>query len=156
MRFFFKISNLFLALALLPAWACAVSITITGEGSADGTWDVTTVTGTFNTLQSQLEAQEWWGDRDLAIVFANELGASLGTPNAAFGPYFAYTPWGYDNHGTWFIGYRDGTALDWNILSTTSGTWAVSARAAVPDTGSTAALLGAGVVALAFARRRLG
>ena len=26
----------------------------------------------------------------------------------------------------------------------------------VPDTGSTAALLGAGVVALAFARRRLG
>ena len=156
MMFFFKISNLFLALALLPAWACAVSITITGEGSADGTWDVTTVTGTFNTLQSQLEAQEWWGDKDLAIVFANELGASLGTPNAAFGPYFAYTPWGYDNHGTWFIGYRDGTALDWNILSTTSGTWAVAARAAVPDTGSTAALLGVGVAALAFARRRLG
>ena len=27
---------------------------------------------------------------------------------------------------------------------------------AVPDTGSTAALLGAGVVTLAFARRRLG
>ena len=156
MRFLFKFSNLFLALALLPAWACAVSITITGEGSADGTWDVTTVTGTFNTLQSQLEAQEWWGDRDLAIVFANELGASLGTPNAAFGPYFAYTPWGYDNHGTWFIGYRDGTALEWNILSTTSGTWAVAARAAVPDTGSTVALLGVGVAALASDRRRLG
>ena len=68
-------------LALLPACACAVSITITGEGSSDGTWDVTTVTGTFNTLQGQLEAQEWWGDRDLAIVFANQLGASLGIPN---------------------------------------------------------------------------
>ena len=156
MKGLFKLSKLFLVLALLPAWACAVSITITGEGSADGTWDVTTVTGTFNTLQSQLEAQEWWGDRDLAIVFANELGASLGTPNAAFGPYFAYTPWGYGNHGAWFIGYRDGTALDWNILSTTSGTWAVAARAAVPDTGSTAALLGVGAAALALARRRLG
>ena len=32
----------------------------------------------------------------------------------------------------------------------------VGSFAAVPDTGSTAALLGAGVVALAFARRRLG
>ena len=156
MKFSISLLKISLLVAFLPAWACAISVTITGEGSSDGTWDVTTVTGTFNTLQSQIEAQEWWGDKDLAIVFANELGASLGTPNAAFGPYFAYTPWGYDNHGTWFIGYRDGTALDWNILSTTSGTWAVAARAAVPDTGSTAALLGAGVAALAFVRRRLG
>ena len=32
----------------------------------------------------------------------------------------------------------------------------VGSFASVPDTGSTAALLGAGVAALAFARRRLG
>ena len=38
----------------------------------------------------------------------------------------------------------------------TSGSLLGSASSAVPDTGSTAALLGAGVAALAFARRRLG
>ena len=41
--------------------------------------------------------------------------------------------------------------------SPTSGTFLGSASlSAVPDTGSTAALLGVGVAALAFARRRLG
>ena len=40
----------------------------------------------------------------------------------------------------------------WN--PTDSWTWATATR--VPDTGSTAALLGTGVAALAFARRRLG
>ena len=38
----------------------------------------------------------------------------------------------------------------------TTGVFLGSASRSVPDTGSTAALLGAGVVALAFARRRLG
>ena len=150
----FKIS---LILALLQTWACAVSITITGHGSADGTWDVTTVTGTFNTLQSQLETQEWWVDRALAIVFATELGASLGTPNTGqnFGPYFGYNTYGSDK--TWLIAYRPPFYLfDSSISNTFSGVWAVATRAAVPDTGSTAALLGVGVVALAFARRKLG
>ena len=147
-------------LALLPACACAVSVTITGEGSSDGTWDVTTVTGTFNTLQVQLEAQEWWGDRALAIVFANELGASLGTPNNPllglyYGPYFGYDPYG--SYNTWFIAYRAPSyVIDSSISNTFSGTWAVATRAAVPDSGSTAALLGVGVAALAFALRGLG
>ena len=153
----FKIS---LILALLQTWACAVSITITGHGSADGTWDVTTVTGTFNTLQSQLETQEWWVDRALAIVFANELGASLGTPNNPlsglyYGPYFGYDPYG--SYNTWFIAYRPPSYfIDSSISNTFSGIWAVATRAAVPDTGSTAALLGVGAAALALARCRLG
>ena len=45
----------------------------------------------------------------------------------------------------------------YNGSSPTTGTLLGSASlSAVPDTGSTAALLGAGVAALAFARRRLG
>ena len=76
MKNLFKLSKLFLALALLPAWACAVSISITGEGSSDGTWNVTTATGTFNTLQSQLETQEWWGNSSLAEIFAGQVGSS--------------------------------------------------------------------------------
>jgi hypothetical protein len=70
-----------LLLALFPAWACAVSITITGEGSADSTWGVTTVTGTFNALQSQLETQEWWGNSSLAGIFVGQVGSSLGSPH---------------------------------------------------------------------------
>ena len=159
-KFYISLLKISLLVAFLPAWACAVSITITGEGSSDGTWDVTTVTGTFNTSQGQIEAQEWWGDRALAIVFANELGASLGTPNNPlsglyYGPYLGYDPYG--SHNTWFIAYRPPSyVIDSSISNTFSGTWAVATRAAVPDTGSTAALLGVGVAALAFARRRLG
>ena len=79
MKRFFNLSKLFLLLALLQAWACAVSITITGQGSADGTWDVTTAIGTFNTLQSQLETQEWWGNSSLAGIFAGQVGSLLGS-----------------------------------------------------------------------------
>ena len=161
MKFPISLLKISLLVAFLPAWACAISVTITGEGSSDGTWDVTTVTGTFNTLQSQLEAQEWWGDKDLAIVFANELGASLGTPNNPLsgiynGPYFGYDPDGSYNN-TPFIAYRGPSyVIDQSTSNTSSVTWAVASRATVPDTGSTAAFLGAGVVALAFARRRVG
>ena len=42
------------------------------------------------------------------------------------------------------------------ISAKNSGEYLGSASTSVPDTGSTAALLGAGVAALAFARRRLG
>ena len=155
MMFFFKISKLFIALALLPAWACAVSITITGEGSADGTWDVTTATGTFNTLQSQLETQEWWGNSSLAGIFAGQVGSSLGSPNNVYGnnygPFFAYAYDGGVDLAYFFYGKVVDAPSGWN--PTNSWTWATATR--VPDTGSTAALLGASVVALAFARRRL-
>ena len=47
------------------------------------------------------------------------------------------------------------SAIDGDLSMGTGG-FAPSESVSVPDTGSTAALLGAGVVALAFARRRLG
>ena len=100
------------------------------------------------------------GDRALAIVFANELGASLGTritlfPAYIYGPYFGYDPYG--SYNTWFIAYRAPSyVIDSSISNTFSGTWAVATRATVPDSGSTAALLGVGVAALAFALRGLG
>ena len=156
MKNLFKLSKLFLALALLPAWACAVSITINGEGSSDGTWDVTTATGTFNALQSQLETQEWWGNSSLAGIFVGQVGSSLGSPNnvygSQFGPFFAYA-----NDDNVSLAYFNGSNVvdspsSWNPIH--SWTWATATR--VPDTGSTAALLGLGVAALAFARRRLG
>ena len=156
MKRFFNLSKLFLLLALLQAWACAVSITITGQGSADGTWDVTTAIGTFNTLQSQLETQEWWGNSSLAGIFAGQVGFLLGSPNNVYGdnygPFFAYAYDGGVDLAYFFYGKAVDAPTGWN--PTDSWTWATATR--VPDTGSTAALLGAGIVALAFARRRLG
>ena len=156
MKRLFNFSKLFLLLALLQAWACAVSITITGQGSADGTWDVTTATGTFNTLQSQLETQEWWGNSSLAGIFAGQVGSLLGSPNNVYGdnygPFCAYAYDGGVDLAYFFYGKAVDAPTGWN--PTDSWTWATATR--VPDTGSTAALLGAGIVALAFARRRLG
>ena len=61
---------------------------------------------------------------------------------------FSYTGWDFSNFklGTWEWGNFDGLGTDGIQLNIRG----------VPDSGSTAALLGAGVVALAFARRRLG
>ena len=156
MKNLFKLSKLFLALALLPAWACAVSITITGEGSSDGTWDVTTATGTFIALQSQLETQEWWGNSSLAGIFVGQVGSSLGSPNNVYGnnygPFFAYAFDGGVDLAYFYNGKVVDAPSSWNPIH--SWTWATATR--VPDTGSTAALLGVGVAALAFARCRLG
>ena len=57
--------------------------------------------------------------------------------------------WGFDrDYGDYPFGDPQGT-------TSTSGAPGTGSTA-IPDTGSTAALLGAGVVALAFARRKLG
>jgi len=51
---------------------------------------------------------------------------------------------------------QDSITIDFTGDIASGGAFTVNAIIDVPDTGSTAALLGAGVVALAFARRRLG
>ena len=64
---------------------------------------------------------------------------------------FGYT---YDGDGR-VTPADSGDYMDKNSRGGSTGAFLVRATA-VPDTGSTAALLGAGVAALAFARRKLG
>jgi len=134
----------------------AVSINITGQGANDGDWEVTTVSGSFNSLQGQLESQVWWGNIGLAGIFTGKVGPSLDFPNnvyaSQFGPFFAYAYDGGVDKAYFYNGKVVDNHSGWN--PTDSWTWATATR--VPDTGSTAALLGVGVVALAFAKRRLG
>ena len=53
-------------------------------------------------------------------------------------------------------GYANGNAIEGGVAYESFDQRFSATFSSVPDTGSTAALLGAGVVALAFARRRLG
>ncbi|MBT5815864.1 MAG: VPDSG-CTERM sorting domain-containing protein [Opitutales bacterium] len=134
----------------------AVSINITGQGAIDGTWEVTTVSGTFNSLQDPLSSQVWWGNSGFAGIFTGKVGSSFGSPNdvwgSQFGPFFAYAYY----EGVDLAYFNGGNVVDspdsWDPDN--SWTWGIASR--VPDTGSTAALLGVGVFVLAAARRRLG
>ena len=60
-------------------------------------YDVTTFTGTYNGNTSKFETvanggeMPWWGSQSTANDFANAVNDGLGTPNGAFGPYFAYS-----------------------------------------------------------------
>jgi hypothetical protein len=58
---------------------------------------VTTFTRTYNGNTSKFETvanggeMPWWGSQSTANDFANAVNDGLGTPNTAFGPYFAYS-----------------------------------------------------------------
>ena len=55
-------------------------------------YDVTTLTGTFDDLATQLTATHnaLWGDYFLSIGLADVVGTSEGLPNGGYGPLFAY------------------------------------------------------------------
>jgi len=54
-------------------------------------YDITTKTGTYSSLSSQLALNPWWGNASLASTFSNKVGNFFGQPNEfLFAPYFAY------------------------------------------------------------------
>jgi hypothetical protein len=76
----------------LPEAAQALTVTRTINGTS---YDITTVTGTFNDLQSTLTNSAtvpWWGKQSLAFDFTQAVADSLEFPNFAgrFGSFFAY------------------------------------------------------------------
>lgn len=86
--------------ACLSASSCQV--TITDGGTANGTYDITTISSTFNDSASILSSEPWFGNFELASEFTNAVGGGLGFPNqldVSFGdipaqlelaPYFTY------------------------------------------------------------------
>jgi hypothetical protein len=138
--------------------ANALIIEINGQGSANGQWDVTTLTGEFYDLLPILDDQVWWGSEILAEAFALEVLEDLGLPNfGSSGPLFAYGDSGGVN--TVFDACLDSPFDNPIACGTTSDdetwTFAVASRVeeAVPVPG-TIALLGFGLVGLVLSLRR--
>lgn len=130
-----------LAMGMLtgPMAASAVVVTISGQGAADGTWNITMVTGTFDDFAGQLDDQPWWLNRNAADAFALAVGSSLGFPNdippsnTTGAPIFAYetTLVGTTNafRGRW---YRFDAPTVSSLVSVGSLSWTFALASRVP------------------------
>lgn len=147
-----------IAILLSPMTANADLIT-----TSIGDYDITTVTGTFDEVASDLMAQDWWGDGTLASEFSDALGDLLGTfdlplpeGSLAYTPVFAYEATEGSFDGYLWVDFPGGSGLGPSSISGPRGiplVWAVGERVSVPEPG-TLALLGVGLFGIGFARRR--
>ena len=72
-------------------------------------YDVTTVTGSFDELETQLKSNPWWGDWEMASRAAEKVKFYLGSAsvlNLELGPFFAYRLNAGDLGGTELCGRR--------------------------------------------------
>ena len=141
-----KILGLLVAgLLALPSVGHAALVTISGQGSADGDWNVTTVSAAYSgSVPAGYTSQVWWGNFSLAGVFAQTLAGALGYPNKfqdnfggvsteSYAPLFAYETFGGGCCGTTFSArtVRDDTgalAVFQDIPRGKVYTWAVAER----------------------------
>jgi hypothetical protein len=145
---------------LSPMAANADLIEVTGAGENNGYWEITLVEGSFDSLESLLVSQVWWGenivDFGLATIFADALGGVSGVDNflLGLGPLFAYFA---NTTDLYFSSYGDGTSFGPGagpIVSHDQLSVRVFATATrVPEPG-TLALFGIGLLGMGLARRR--
>jgi hypothetical protein len=70
-----------IALGLMPMDAAqAFNLDLNGT-----TYELSTITGTFDEVANQLATQPWWGNLDLATSAAEQVGLELGYTEARFG-----------------------------------------------------------------------
>jgi hypothetical protein len=155
------IKKLILTVAILiaPLTAIAIPITITGQGSVNGVWEIDTFLcdRTDASCHDIKADQVWFGNFDLAHSFALALGSGLGLINQPdqsskeLGPLFAFE--NHDNSLGWAYNNWSNTP----VVSHFSGGadtqyWAVAERANVPEPAS-AMLLLLGLAGLSVSRK---
>ena len=105
-------------------------------------YDITTVTGTFDSLQTQLQATPWWGEPAASSSFAAFVGDGLSTPNSINGfprgPLFASSEsFSFVSSSSWYPGVILSSPPGVggvSVFSNVSYTWAVaSTPTAVPE-----------------------
>jgi hypothetical protein len=110
-------------------------------------YDVTTATGTYNSLITQLQSEPWWGNSALAVQFASTVNNQLGLPNGGQGPFFAFGTGLFINSQVWSgsgvsqIGIDSTTTITW--ATTTPATpvpFDIPGGATIPTVGSLLAL----------------
>lgn len=75
------------AVGLSAAAASAASLRVNVDGSV---WDVSTASGTFETLSGTLSSQEWWGSSAKADAFADAVFAAIATTGQTNFPEYAF------------------------------------------------------------------
>lgn len=141
-------------LTALPEAAGAATVTRTINGTS---YDISTVTGSFNNLQSTLTDTPWWNNRDLAGQFAAEVGVDLGDPNFRRGPFFAYDTAGVEvRFRTWGFpgGFLPGGGLLDGLGAVGENTFAVATPTAATPIPTPALLPGVVGLGIATYRKR--
>ena len=132
--------------ALLSESASALTITLDSIN-----YEITTITGTYGDLQTDLETQPWWGFTALAESGADQVGDGLGFPNG-LGPYFGYERTTLSTRG-WAFDSEDNDAIGIGVFDpggfSESRTWAiVDQSTSVPEPST---IIGLGtLIAFAF------
>lgn len=158
-----------LLVSIVPVQAVTINL-----GGTD--YDITTVTGTYNEHSTAIAATPWWNNAPFNAADAANLvpltEPGFGYENGGFGPYFAHSVIVHPAVGPLFVSANARASVvggdvvnlpSSSITPSTSATWAVlsssvpggggSSGPSVPDSGSTALLLGFSALALGASRR---
>lgn len=155
-------SSVFVGLLALMLSSVARADSIVTVGGT--TYDITTLTGTFDANEATLEGTPWYGNGPLAQSIAAAVGTAFGTPQnnlefgQNYGPFFGYQfiPGFGVNSAVFDIpdGSTSGsvTGIGWyDYISVTWATGSVVPPATTPEPGTLsltiAAMLGLGLLA---------
>ncbi|WP_272011622.1 VPLPA-CTERM sorting domain-containing protein [Roseovarius sp. ZX-A-9] len=141
------------ALALSIAVPAANAATVTVNGSD---WEINTVRGTFGDIEGVLTSQVWWGDRAVAIDFAEVVGDTLGLPNFGIrGPSFSYVE-AFDPKWVSSAFWNSPLSIvsELNTDKTAFRTWAVATPVAPIPIPASGLLLLTGLAGVAGLKRR--
>jgi hypothetical protein len=115
-----------IGLALHGGDAQALGLVVEVGGS---NYEVSTVSGTYNSLLTTLSAQPWFGNPTLAQTFATEVSSGLGLPNGDVqGPLFAtgldYIDPNFYVFGAYYYDSFGMTGVAWNSFGGPDDTFA--------------------------------
>lgn len=130
--------------------------------TVDGvTYDITVQDLKYGDAAAQaiLTSTPWWGNETLALDAAAVVGDSLGIGtdwyDGGSGPYFTYNGFGYAAFSAvWNGGSVGSTDFTVGYLAAPFAIGTIESTGSVPDGGTTATMLGAGMLGLVALRRR--